>query len=74
MGSAFVLFAFIGVFVYGLSWGSSNPSLRASTNSLYLLILMVYSTYVITISFLLNSNLGNPSALVGGVVDYTASG
>jgi formate hydrogenlyase subunit 3/multisubunit Na+/H+ antiporter MnhD subunit len=73
MGSAFVLFAFGGIFVYGLSWGASNSTLRLSTNSSYTPILVGYSIYTVAVSFLLNSNLNNPAILVGGLLDYTTS-
>lgn len=74
MGSTFVLFAFGGIFLYGLSWGAANPSLRLSTNNTLLPILIGYSVYAIAISFLLNSNLNNPATLVSDVVDYVAPG
>lgn len=74
MGSAFFLFAFGGIFLYGLSWGVSNPTLRLSANNTYLPILIGYSVYTTAISFFLNSNLNNPTILVGEVADYVTSG
>ncbi len=74
MGSTFLFFAFGGIFLYGLSWGSSNPTLRISTNNSYMPVLIGYSVYTVSISFLLNSNLNNPATLVGDAVDYATSG
>lgn len=74
MGSAIMLFSFMGIFLYGLSWSSSGAFLKTSSNATYLPVLVGYSFYFVLVGFLLSCSLRNPLVLMSETLDFSLSG